>query len=677
MLEIPTQKNASKVNSALRGDVIGPYLMLEQFRYTGIGTWKAVKASNTFTLTVIPSNNETVVIGGRTYTFKTALTPANGEVLIGASLAEAQANLVSAVNGDNLVAGLKYASVTRPNTQVAMSAFTANVSTLTALVAGTDGNSITTTETCANGTFSSATLTGGLNESLADGLLKPKSVQYNLGHTSSPTANFPASHFADSGSGIAYDWADLASNYDDLRYLTTQAKKFNVPNLVGSNYKRFAKITLQSYLSEQLESFGTNPTSAGASELDTNKFVIGDGGQNLQVIQINADGTITKGTVFTHANSVHKFVCVDTTKIIGIRNIGSTSYGLMTFTVSGTTISFGTETTVTVTGSGTSDKIDIQKIATGKCAFSYRNNTTTFGVRIADFTGAISVTASDTIVTPPGVTTMMKIVKYDTDKFCLFTGQGSVATSRIYAVNVTGTAIAIGSAYTPTIQITTDTLFSSSFSAFALSTTGIVFQAGSTVTVATPGFYSCFEQIAISGTTISFTTTMPLELASNYSPSGCFFLNTDTNKFVWYCNSASGINTRYNNTSQFAITFTVSGSTVTMSQTFRRWSIFGTAIATEAYRFIKVGTQYVSYSQVTANTLYPLLISKPVSVDIFNHETAMITTTITDPFLENLVDLSGLSSALINDDVAYLKLENNDASTNKIKIGKVLVEMES
>ena len=115
------------------------------------GSWSgtAVAASNTLTIDTLPTANDTVTIGGIfTYTFKASPTDPM-EVAIGSSLAEAQANLVAKIN---LI-----------NELVTISAFSRNVATVTAKVAGDIGNSITTTETFVAGTnvFSAGTLSGG------------------------------------------------------------------------------------------------------------------------------------------------------------------------------------------------------------------------------------------------------------------------------------------------------------------------------------------------------------------------------------------------------------------------------------------------------------------------------------------------------------------------------------
>lgn len=68
-------------------------------------------AAGTITLTGNPANNDTVTVNGVTYTFKTALTPTPGEVLIGARSEDTAANLVAAMTGSS-GAGTLYASAT-------------------------------------------------------------------------------------------------------------------------------------------------------------------------------------------------------------------------------------------------------------------------------------------------------------------------------------------------------------------------------------------------------------------------------------------------------------------------------------------------------------------------------------------------------------------------------------
>lgn len=127
----------------------------------------AVKATVVFTLTDVMQDGETITLGvggaQKIYTFRTALSsPAQpNEVLIGASAAASLDNLKSAVNG-SAGEGTTYSTGTVAHTQVTATTNTNTEQTFEAITAGTIGNTYVSTETTANGSFASATLTGGL-----------------------------------------------------------------------------------------------------------------------------------------------------------------------------------------------------------------------------------------------------------------------------------------------------------------------------------------------------------------------------------------------------------------------------------------------------------------------------------------------------------------------------------
>lgn len=110
-----------------------------------------------------PSNNETVTIGNITYTYKTTLTPAPFEVLIGASAAIALDNLKSAINVDGTVG--VYGAGTTIHPQVTATTNTNTTQVVQAIAAGTAGNSIATTETSAHLSWGAATLASGTAQS--------------------------------------------------------------------------------------------------------------------------------------------------------------------------------------------------------------------------------------------------------------------------------------------------------------------------------------------------------------------------------------------------------------------------------------------------------------------------------------------------------------------------------
>lgn len=123
-----------------------------------------VAATGTYTLSASnqPADGDTVVIGGVTYTFQTALStgPTVGyEVFIGAAQADTLNNLVAAINGAAGV-GTTYSVGTVAHTQVTAVRST-NTVVVTAIYAGTSSNAIATTETGTNSSWGAATLTGG------------------------------------------------------------------------------------------------------------------------------------------------------------------------------------------------------------------------------------------------------------------------------------------------------------------------------------------------------------------------------------------------------------------------------------------------------------------------------------------------------------------------------------
>jgi len=119
-------------------------------------------ATGTLTSTAQPANDDTVTIGSQTYTYKTTLTGAADEVLLGAAQANSMENLRRAINGDG-VAGTNYGTGTVANTDVSATD-TGTTVVVTALLGGTGPNSVATTEVGANTSWGGATLSGGLDE---------------------------------------------------------------------------------------------------------------------------------------------------------------------------------------------------------------------------------------------------------------------------------------------------------------------------------------------------------------------------------------------------------------------------------------------------------------------------------------------------------------------------------
>lgn len=119
------------------------------------------KATGTITFSGVGTAADTVTIGGRVYTLVAALTGAADEVLIGASATATAQALKNAINSDSATNGVTHGADTDHPSVVASGAAAAIL--LTANVAGTSGNSVTTVESGTGASFGAATLTGGTN----------------------------------------------------------------------------------------------------------------------------------------------------------------------------------------------------------------------------------------------------------------------------------------------------------------------------------------------------------------------------------------------------------------------------------------------------------------------------------------------------------------------------------
>ena len=110
------------------------------------------RASLALTLTGVPSNAETLTLGGKVYTFQTTLTNVDGNIQIGADELETAANIIAAVNL-GAGAGTAYAAATTANPHVYAENGGAGVVNVVAKVPGVIGNYVPVAEGMTNATF--------------------------------------------------------------------------------------------------------------------------------------------------------------------------------------------------------------------------------------------------------------------------------------------------------------------------------------------------------------------------------------------------------------------------------------------------------------------------------------------------------------------------------------------
>lgn len=125
-----------------------------------LATLTAAAATGALTFSDVGNDDDEIVIGDVTYTLKTTLTGAAYEVLIGASATETGSNLADAINRVTANEGTTFGEDTEDHPSVTASA-AAGVVTITARQAGTEANSIVTTETSSEAAWAAGTMSGG------------------------------------------------------------------------------------------------------------------------------------------------------------------------------------------------------------------------------------------------------------------------------------------------------------------------------------------------------------------------------------------------------------------------------------------------------------------------------------------------------------------------------------
>lgn len=162
-----TIENAEIVNNrmSMGSDSVAKPLVISTAALDAMVGWNhfssAIAAYGGLNMTGVFNNAETVTIGGKVYTFETALTNVDGHVKIAGNTNLTLLNLKNAINLGAGVPGTDYALATTAHPTVTGSNQSSTGLQIVAKTPGSGGNAITTTKVLANGAWGGATLANG------------------------------------------------------------------------------------------------------------------------------------------------------------------------------------------------------------------------------------------------------------------------------------------------------------------------------------------------------------------------------------------------------------------------------------------------------------------------------------------------------------------------------------
>ena len=245
-----------------------------------------VRATGTLTLTANLANNDTVTLGGKTYTAKTPQVTSANDVLIGATAADTIRNLVNAING-GAGEGTTYGNGTSPNTDATAVKGAGDTMVARAIIPSI--TTVTSTEVSANASWTAATLNTGASGNTGRGMAHARTLD-SVTATGSYIINDISGSFADNNT----IYIDGVLNYDNVQ----TGQKFAVGDVIkggttGARARVLAVTASRLILAEQSLRFEDNEQIQKVA-IDQSTTYIAD---------VNAVDTHVSAVTVNHPNS--------------------------------------------------------------------------------------------------------------------------------------------------------------------------------------------------------------------------------------------------------------------------------------------------------------------------------------------------------------------------------------
>ena len=463
MFQAPLGKNKNTLSNHGKGiAMFSASMMMYQELLRKVFRYNPIASQGTLTITVVPSNGETITIGNKIYTWQTTLTNVDGNIAIGGSLATAQQNLIDAINLTSTTGGPgnQYAAAMTEHSQVsAATSWVTNTLVITAKTSGVSGNSIVTTETMVNGSFDATTLgttRAGADESDSDTALWSANISNNaISSSEADLIDATWSNLNDYNQQGQAGWKNHDFAWAPEFIAASGARKVVAPDHFNRAYKKMRKISPRVYTQKRTRANLASPFANSGSNgvykaiaLDTTRMAWlygqagGTAGTYLVIATTDANGLLTFGTpVIVDTNQNADFVdmvLVNTDKIlISYGNAGATNY-ITTRTASISLNVITMNSAVQVAATAVVESF-LCKVNTDKALLAWRNGTQV-SYNVVTLTGTVPSYGATSNITGSPVYT--KIYQNGTDKAQAFYQKSS----NCYTVTVTisGTSVSFG-----------------------------------------------------------------------------------------------------------------------------------------------------------------------------------------------------------------------------------------